>query len=52
MIAGQKGVRTLTREAIGQFIDWIDVYPADRSTKQYVQKIEIHYHYIGTIETG
>lgn len=51
MIMGQTKLHTLTREIVGQFIDWIDVYPADRSTKPYVQRIEIHYHYIGAIET-
>lgn len=31
-------------------IDWIAVYPADRSVRPYTQKIEIHYHFIGKIE--
>ena len=43
-------IRFLTRDIVGQFIDWIAVYPADRSVRPYTQKIEIHYHFIGKIE--
>lgn len=49
-VKGQIDIRFLTRDIVGQFIDWIAVYPADRSVQPYRQKIEIHYHYIGKIE--
>ncbi len=47
---GQSDIKFLTRDIVGQFIDWIAVYPADRSVQPYTQKIEIHYHFIGKIE--
>ncbi|MDE7218327.1 MAG: DUF4368 domain-containing protein [Oscillospiraceae bacterium] len=43
-------MKFLTRDIVGQFIDWIAVYPANRSGRLYTQKIEIHYHFIGKIE--
>ena len=49
-VEGQADIRFLTRDIVGQFIDWIAVYPADRSVRPYRQKIEIHYHFIGKIE--
>ena len=49
-VEGQAHIRFLTRDVIGQFINWIAVYPADRSVRPYQQKIEIHYHFIGKIE--
>ena len=47
---GQSDIKFLTRDIVGQFIDWIAVYPADRSVQPYTQKIEIHYHFIGKIQ--
>ena len=49
-VEGQAGIDILSRDIVGQFIDWRAVYPADRSVRPYKQKIEIHYHYIGEIE--
>lgn len=49
-VEGQADIRFLTRDIVGQFIDWIAVYPADRSVRPYQQKIEIHYQFIGKIE--
>ena len=49
-VEGQADIDFLTRNIVGQFIDWIAVYPADRSVRPYKQKIEIHYHFIGKIE--
>lgn len=47
---GQGEVSVLKRDIVGQFIDWIAVYPADRSVKPYRQKIEIYYQFIGKVE--
>lgn len=49
-VKGQTNIKFLTRDIVGQFIDWIAVYPEDRDAKPYSQKIEIHYHFIGKIE--
>lgn len=49
-VDGQVEIKFLTRDIVGQFIDWIAVYSADRSVRPYKQKIEIHYHFIGKIE--
>lgn len=49
MLIEQTELNCLTRDILGRFIDWIAVYPADRSTKPYRQKIEIHYHFIGKL---
>ena len=49
-VEGQDEIKFLTRDIVGQFVDWIAVYPADRSVRPYKQKIEIHYHFIGKIE--
>lgn len=49
-VEGQTDIKFLTRNIVGQFIDWIAVYPADGSVRPYRQKIEIHYHFIGKIE--
>lgn len=49
-VESQIDIRFLTRDIVGQFIDWIAVYPEDRSARPYTQKIEIHYHFIGKIE--
>lgn len=49
-VEGHADIKLLTRDIIGKFIDWIAVYPADRSVRPYTQKIEIHYHFIGKIE--
>ncbi len=42
---------SLTRELLHQLVDWIAVYPVDRSGSAPSQKIEIHYHYIGRVDT-
>ena len=47
---GQSDIKFLTRDIVGQFIDWIAVYPADRSVQPYTQKIEIHYHSSGRLK--
>lgn len=49
-VKGQTNIKFLTRDIVGQFIDWIAVYPEDRSVWPYTQKIEIHYHFIGKIK--
>jgi site-specific DNA recombinase len=48
-LSEQKEIYHLTRDILGHFVDWISIYPADRSTKPYKQKIEIHYHFIGKL---
>ena len=50
MIAEQERIFILTRDIIGQFIEWIAVYTADRTAKPYRQKIEIHYQFIGRVD--
>ena len=50
LLDGQGEVSVLTRDIVGRFIDWIAVYPADRSVKPYRQKIEIYYQFIGKVE--
>lgn len=49
-VEGQADIKLLTRDIVGRLIDWIAVYPVDRSVRPYQQKIEIHYHFIGKIE--
>ena len=49
-VEGQSDIKFLTQDIVGQFIDWIAVYPEDRRAKPYSHKIEIHYHFIGKIE--
>ena len=49
-VESQVDIKLLTRDIVGQFIDWIAVYQADRSVRPYKQKIEVHYHVIGKIE--
>ncbi len=49
-VKSQIDIRFLTRDIVGQFIDWIAVYPEDRSARPYTQEIEIHYHFIGKIK--
>lgn len=50
MLIEQKKIDNLTRDILGRFVDWIAIYPADRSTKPYRQKMEIHYHFIGKLK--
>lgn len=40
----------LTREVIHELVDYISIYPAIRNGKEYTQKIEISYIFIGKIE--
>lgn len=49
-VEDQIDIKFLTRDIVGQFIDWIAVFPEDRSVRPYTQKIEIHYHFIGKIK--
>lgn len=49
-VEGQVEIKSLTRDIVGQFGNWIAVYPADRSVRPYKQRIEIHYHFIRKIE--
>lgn len=49
LVEGQGPITELSREIVGRFIDWIAVYPADRSVKPHTQRIEIYYHFIGKI---
>ena len=42
-------IKFLTRDIVGQVIDWNAVYPADKSDQTYQQKIKIHYHFIEKI---
>ena len=49
-VEDQIDIKFLTRDIVGQFIDWIAVYPEDRNARPYTQKIEIHYHFIGKIK--
>ena len=37
-VEGQAVIKFLMRDIVGQFIDWIAVYPADRSVWPYTQK--------------
>lgn len=41
-------VEQLTREVLHQLVDWIDVYPMDKQTKE--QEIKIHFLHIGYLE--
>lgn len=49
-VEDQADIKSLTRDIVGQFIDWIAIYPEDRSVQLYKQKIEIYYHFIEKIE--
>ena len=49
LISEQAPITELTRDIVGQFIDWIAVYPADRSVRPYRQRIGIYYHFVGRI---
>ena len=48
-VEGQVEIKILARDIVGQFIDWITVYPTGRIVRPYTQKIEIHHHFIGKI---
>ncbi len=48
----QTPLTTINRTTVGEFIDYIAVYPANRTSKPYTQKIEIHYHFVGKIDLG
>lgn len=41
-VKDQDDIRFLMRDIVGQFTDWIAVYPADRDVRPYQQKIIIH----------
>ena len=49
-VAYQPKIKQLSRNIVGRFIDYIAVYPADRSVKPHTQRIDIYYHFIGRID--
>lgn len=49
LVDEQEPIAELSREIVGRFIDWIAVYPTDRSVKPHTQRIDIYYHFIGKI---
>lgn len=50
MLGGEITVEFLALCIVGQFINWIAVYPEDRGIQPYKQNVAIHYHFIDKIE--
>ena len=48
-IAHHSQIDKITREALSELVDYISVYPAIRNGKEYTQRIEICYSYIGKV---
>ena len=48
-VARHSQVGKITREVLHELVDYIRVYSAVRNGKEYTQKIEIHYLYVGQL---
>jgi hypothetical protein len=49
-IKHEESIEFLTRKHLQKYVDYIAVYPAEKGGGERVQRIEIHYQFIGFVD--